>query len=140
PEVAARLALYRDLIALRRAHPAVQTGGFRWLHVDDETVVFARESADETVLVLATRGDADVELPAGAVTGAHASSTLFGNATLAVADDGAVVLAAEGPAFAMWMLPGIAAPASVPAPAEEEVSRGVISAGEPTPADIVADR
>ncbi|MGA7149581.1 MAG: glycoside hydrolase family 13 protein, partial [Microbacterium sp.] len=42
PEVAARLALYRDLIALRRAHPAVQTGGFRWLHVDDETVVFAR--------------------------------------------------------------------------------------------------
>ncbi len=140
PEVAARLALYRDLIALRRAHPAVQTGGFRWLHVDDETVVFARESADETVLVLATRGDADVELPAGAVTGAQASSTLFGNATLAVADDGAVVLAAEGPAFAMWMLPGVAAPAPVPAPAEDEVSRGVTGAGEPTPADIVADR
>lgn len=108
--VAERIALYRDLVGLRRAHPALGTGGLRWLHVDDECVVFVRESEQESVLVLAARGDADLELPPGAVAGAAAAQTLFGDATLAVAEGGAVALAAEGPAFAAWALPGVAVP------------------------------
>lgn len=107
---AERIALYRDLVGLRRAHPVLGTGGLRWLHVDDECVVFVRESAAETVLVLAARGDADVELPPGALAGASAAAPLFGDATLAVAGDGAVALVAEGPAFAAWALPGVATP------------------------------
>ncbi len=112
PEVAERLALYRELIGLRRAHQALATGGMRWLHVDDETVVFVRESADESVLVLATRGDADVALAAGAVLGADAAASVYGDATLALAPDGEVRLAADGPAFAAWRLPGVGAPAA----------------------------
>ncbi|WP_259363385.1 glycoside hydrolase family 13 protein [Microbacterium esteraromaticum] len=54
---ASALAVYRSLVGLRRAHPVLGTGGMRWLHVDDETVVFVRESAEESVLVLATRGE-----------------------------------------------------------------------------------
>ncbi|WP_460796753.1 glycoside hydrolase family 13 protein [Microbacterium sp. GXF0217] len=108
PVVASRLALYRSLVALRREHPVLATGGMRWLHVDDETIVFVRESIEESVLVLATRGGADVELAGGAVpVGAKA---LFGEATLATSD-GSVVLVAEGPAFAAWSLPGVPLPA-----------------------------
>ncbi|MGN7861711.1 glycoside hydrolase family 13 protein [Microbacterium sp. 22303] len=110
PDTAERIALYRDLVGLRRAHPVLGTGGLRWLHVDDDGLVFVRESAEETVLVLAARGDVDIELPAGALAGAAAAEALFGDATLAVADDGAVALAAEGPVFAAWTLPGVAAP------------------------------
>ena len=110
PETAERIALYRDLVRLRRAHPVLGTGGLRWLHVDDECLVFVRESEAETVLVLAARGDVDIELPPGTLTGAPAAEDLFGDATLAVAEGGAVALAAEGPAFAAWALPGVAAP------------------------------
>ena len=82
----------------------------RWLHVDDETVVFVRESAEESVLVLATCGGADVALPAMALPGAAQADALFGEATVAVASDGSVALAATGPAFAAWSIPGAVAP------------------------------
>src|SRR5690606_10624409 len=112
PAVAERLALYRDLIGLRRAHSALASGGMRWLHVDEETVVFVRESAAESVLVLATRGGTEVELALGALPRAAEAEAVFGDATLAVASDGAVMLAADGPAFAVWTLPGVAVPAA----------------------------
>ncbi|HWU28918.1 MAG TPA: glycoside hydrolase family 13 protein, partial [Microbacterium sp.] len=70
PELAEVFETYRSLVGLRRAHPVLGTGGMRWLHVDDETVVFVRESAEESVLVLATRGGADIELAPGALPGA----------------------------------------------------------------------
>jgi alpha-glucosidase len=110
PETAERIALYRDLVLLRRQHPVLGTGGLRWLHVDDECLVFVRESEAETVLVLAARGDVDIELPPGALTGTGAAEALFGDATFAVAEGGAVALAADGPAFAAWALPGVSAP------------------------------
>ena len=111
PATAEVLSTYRSLIALRREHSALGTGGLRWVHVDDETIVFVRESAAGSVLVLATRGGADVSLDAGAVPGPSAASALFGDATLAVAPDGSVALAAEGPSFAAWSLPGVVVPA-----------------------------
>lgn len=110
PPVAERIDLYREMIGLRRAHPVLGTGGLRWLHVDDETVVFVRESTDESVLVLATRGDADVELEPGLLAGAAEAVELVGAATLAVSTDGAVLLSADGPAFAAWSLPGVTIP------------------------------
>lgn len=110
PDVAERLSVYRDLVALRREHPVLGTGGLRWLHVDDEAVVFTRESAEQTVLILATRDGVDAALPAGALPGADAAEALFGEATLAVASDGSVDIVAEGPTFAVWSLPGVAVP------------------------------
>ncbi|MCP2636280.1 glycoside hydrolase family 13 protein [Microbacterium sp. HD4P20] len=111
PATADRLALYRELIALRHAHPVLSTGGMRWVHVDDETVAFVRESAHETLLVLAATGDVDAEIPAASLPGAAAAETLFGDATLAVADDGSVLLSADAPVFAVWRLAGVATPA-----------------------------
>lgn len=137
PAVAERIALYRDLIALRTAHPALQTGGFRWVHVDDGGVAFVRESADETLLVLAARGDTDASVPAGSLPGAASAQALFGDAMLAVAEDGAVLLSAEGPAFAVWALPGVSAPPATAEGETAEVSRGVVGGDETTPADEV---
>lgn len=110
PRVADRLSLYRELITLRREHGVLATGGMRWVWIDDTTVVFVRESAEESVLVLAARADADLSLPAGAVTGAERAELVYGDATLATSADGGVLLAAEGPAFAVWTLPGVAVP------------------------------
>jgi alpha-glucosidase len=67
------------------------------------------------VLVVAARGDVDAELPAGALLGAEQAEPVFGDATLAVASDGSVLVSAEGPAFAAWVLPGVAAPQSTAA-------------------------
>lgn len=107
PAIAERIALYRELIALRHAHPALQTGGMRFVHVDDEALVFVRESAAETMLVVASRGDLSVELDAVLLPGASHAQALFGDVTLATATDGSVLLEAEGPAFALWSLPGV---------------------------------
>lgn len=121
PEVAARLALYRELIELRRTHRALAVGGLRWLHVDDETVVFVREASDESMLVLATRGDADVVLAPGLLH--DDARAVFGDATLAAASDGGIRLAAAGPAFAAWVLPGVTAPV---APGELDTAGAVL--------------
>ncbi|MEV8267158.1 glycoside hydrolase family 13 protein [Microbacterium sp. NPDC076911] len=110
PDVAARLELYRNLIRLRRAHETLATGGLRWVHVDEQSVVFVRESADETLLVLATREGADADIKAGMLSGVAAAEGLYGDATLAVSDDGSVLISAEGPAFAVWSLPGVKLP------------------------------
>jgi alpha-glucosidase len=94
------IALYRDLIALRNGHPVLAGGGLRWLHVDDDAVVFIRESEAECVLVAAARGAMDVVV---AVEGeAH---PLFGG--LAIPGNRIVT---EGPVFAAWALPGLDAP------------------------------
>ena len=115
-EAAETLELYRELIGLRHKHPVLATGGLRWLHVDDHAMVFVREGADETVLVLAARGDVDVELEPAALAGADSAVAIAGRASLALAADagrrGRVRLAAAGPVFAAWSLPGVAAPAS----------------------------
>lgn len=110
PHVAVRLALYRALIAVRREHTALAIGGLRWLYVDDDAMVFVRETEEETVLVLASSADVDIDLVPGLVRGADAATSLVGDATLACADDGAVAVAADGPTFAVWALPGVAAP------------------------------
>lgn len=138
PDTAERLALYRTLVGLRRAHPALATGGMRWVHIDDESVAFVRESADETVLVLAARGDVDAELGAGVLPAAGRAEAVFGDATLAVADDGSVLLSAEGPAFAVWVLPGVTVPAPPLTVGHDEPLRDVVDGETFTPAEIVA--
>lgn len=114
PSIAPVLELYRALVRMRRERAVLGTGGMRWLHVDDETLVFIRESADESILVLATRGGADVTIPAGALTGGKDAVSLYGDAALNASVDGAVSLAAAGPAFATWSLPGVAVPTVAP--------------------------
>lgn len=109
PDVAARIALYRDLIGLRRAHPALASGGMRWLHVDGNGVVFVRESAAECVLVVASRGAMTAEFPAELLPGASSATLLYGSARIDTG--GSVHVSTEGTAFAAWALPGVDAPA-----------------------------
>lgn len=118
PAYAARLALYRDMLRLRREHPVLATGGLRWLYVDDAAAVFVRESAEESVLVLASRGAADATIPAVLLPGAEAATALYGDATVTVTDAGDVRVRAAGTAFAAWALPGVTAPPSRAAEAE----------------------
>ncbi|MGV9769111.1 alpha-amylase family glycosyl hydrolase [Microbacterium sp. NPDC003461] len=114
PEIAARLELYRDLIALRREHPALATGGLRIIGVADDGFAFVRESADETVLVVAASGPFSAEVDEATVPGIGSATRRYGDLEI---ENGSV--RADGPAFAVWTLPGVAAPgvgASEPGP------------------------
>ncbi|MGA0568388.1 glycoside hydrolase family 13 protein [Rathayibacter sp. KR2-224] len=105
-------ALYRELIALRRTHVALDEGGFRWVHVGDDVLVFIREHAEESVLVLASRAAADVRLPYEAAAGWEQAKIVFGDVELEVdspaeEDDGGVRLRVPGPQFVAIAMPGI---------------------------------
>ncbi len=106
-EHADTIELYRRLIALRRAHPAIAEGGIRWVHVSDEAVAFVREAAAERVLVLATRTLTSVDL----------GTELPDDAELLLAENGGAPVpwsegrvSTAGPAFAAWRLPGVELP------------------------------
>lgn len=46
---------HQQLIHLRRNLPALHEGGFRWLHTSDDVVIFERATADQAVIVQASR-------------------------------------------------------------------------------------
>jgi alpha-glucosidase len=101
-ESASSIELYRRLIALKRSHPALSGGGIRWLSASDEAVAFVRESAEECVLVVASRSAAQVSL----------GGELPDDAELL---EGSIAwsggrLATPGPVFLAWGLPGVELP------------------------------
>lgn len=113
-------ALYAALIALRRSQPALNGGGVRWLHVGDDVLVYVRESAENSVLVAAGRGDFSVTIPAQALAGRFTDADAplplfgaevegFGGVALAASDDG-ITLSATGAQFAAWALSGVESP------------------------------
>lgn len=91
-------AYYRQLIAVRRAHPALQTGTFRPLATDGDLLVFLREdvAADDAVIVAVNRGaqsaTATVPLPSGWSAGA-VREVLGGQRVAAGADDMSLTVA-----------------------------------------------
>ena len=85
------LAGYRELLGLRRAEPALRHGGLRWLHADADCLVFARETAGESLLVCARRAPGrPLPLPWRAEGVHNASATN--------------VIPGEGPAVRVWRL------------------------------------
>ena len=113
PGVARTIDLYAELIHLRTAHPAARAalngGGMRWLHVGDDLLVYVREAAEGSVLLVAARAASEVMLPPHALSGADAASLLFGNGQLTASVDG-IRLVAGGPSFTAWVLPGVVVP------------------------------
>jgi alpha-glucosidase len=97
----ATLARYRDLIALRRRHEALRRGGLRWVHVDDDMLVFLRETAEQRLLVSARRAPgAPVR-----IAGLGPAEPVYGDSGPLWPDsDGAVCLPADGPAFHVWAI------------------------------------
>lgn len=75
------LGLYRRLVGARRGHVALRRGGLRWLHAEEDALVFVREHPEEHVLVhVARSAHADVVIPAHAVPGAQRGARVEGTA------------------------------------------------------------
>jgi alpha-glucosidase len=84
---------YRRLIALRRSSPALARGGIRYAYVDDDVIAYVRETAEESLLCLASRAPHEpVRLPVAA------EETLYGDDP---EEDG---FPADGPSFHVWRL------------------------------------
>ena len=95
-------AAYRRLVALRRSHDALARGGHRFAYVDDDVIVYLRETRSERLLCLASRADhAPVRLSLTAL-GCRAVDTLYGETPDVDGDD--LVLPAAGPSFHVWRL------------------------------------
>ncbi len=104
-------AYFKALIHLRRTSPALQDGGFQVVCIEDDTLVFQRDTEDEVILVVARRGTNP--RPAGPIQVSHAAvpdGTLFcelfsgqqavvqsGYLPLPVVQPGAQVWVARGP-------------------------------------------
>jgi alpha-glucosidase len=88
----ATLKLYRTLIALRREHPALRSGGLRWLHCAEDFVLYERALPDETLLIQASRAGHE-PLPAPV-----AAENLLGGPDLVPG----APMPADGPAFHVW--------------------------------------
>lgn len=86
--------LYRELIALRREHEALRTGGLRWLHCDVDFVLYERAAPGATVLVQVSR--APHEPLSAAVVGA----SLTGGPDLVPGRP----MPADGPAWHVWLV------------------------------------
>lgn len=93
---------YRRLIALRRSSDALARGGLRYVLVDDEVIVYLRETPHERLLCLASRDfHAPIRLPL-AKLGCRELETLHGSEPSLDGTD--AVLPAEGPSFHVWRL------------------------------------
>jgi alpha-glucosidase len=98
----------RRLLAIRRASPALRRGGVRWVHLDDDVIVYLRDHPQERLLVALTRAAAaEVVLDAevlGLAPGAAAESLLEGD-DLPVRAGHVRLPAVEGPSGRLWRLP-----------------------------------
>lgn len=94
---------YRELVALRRASPALRHGGFRWVDVGDDSLTFLRESADERLLVHAVREPTEPVAVTAAALGASGGGALLGGDDLRV-EDGVIALPCDGPDFFVWSI------------------------------------
>lgn len=83
---------YRSLIALRRSHAALRSGGLRWLHTADDVVLFERALPEETLVVQVSRAAHEP------VISPFAASHLLGGPDLAPGTP----LPGDGPAFHVW--------------------------------------
>ena len=89
--------IYRSLIALRTGHRALREGGMRWVLIEDDALAYLRETADERVLILATRGPWTGSVLPG---GVRAARNLHGGLELPESAEVAV----PGPSVQVWAL------------------------------------
>jgi alpha-glucosidase len=89
---AGTLRRYRELLALRRSHPALRAGGLRWAYVSGDALAYWREVGDERLLVLARRA------PGPPVPVPVRGENVYGGAAL----DGE--LPGDGPTLQVWVV------------------------------------
>src|SRR5450755_3356437 len=97
------LQMFKDLIAIRHAHPALRRGGLRWVLAADDALGHLRETADETILMVLSRSPwSGALLPASLLTGAEAETIYGANDRRLMA--GALVIPGDGPGVGIWRL------------------------------------
>jgi alpha-glucosidase len=57
------LVLYRELLALRKAHPALNFGGYRSVPADGDLLLYIRHTREERLLVALNLGESAAEFP-----------------------------------------------------------------------------
>ena len=98
------LEVYRGLISARNASHALRHGGLRWVHADDDTLVFLRESKEQTALVHCSRAAHDpIQLSTRHLAGVADAVTAYGRDLICSADS--VSLVAEAPGINIWTWP-----------------------------------
>jgi alpha-glucosidase len=91
------LGEYRRLISLRRSSDALARGGIRYAFVDDDVIVYLRESSEERLLCLASRAPHEpIRVPLTSL------ETLYGGDP--EVEGGEALLPADGPSFHVWRL------------------------------------
>ncbi|GAB77897.1 alpha-glucosidase [Austwickia chelonae] len=92
---------FRSLIAARRSSEALCVGGLRLVRVEDDALVFLRESRSECVLVHCARaGHPPLEVPVHRLPGLDGGRALHGRGP--VWDGGRAFFTAEGPEVGLW--------------------------------------
>ena len=98
------LEVYRGLIAARNGSHALRHGGLRWVHADEDSLVFLRESPEQTALVHCSRDAHDpIKISARHLAGVDNAHTAYGSDL--VKDAGSVVFRAEAPGVNIWTWP-----------------------------------
>lgn len=93
-------AIYRDLIALRRDNWSLRHGGLRWIYIDDDALVFLRETETQTALVhVARAAHRDVELSLSLLAGAEEARVAYGHS--GHIHNGDLVLSAASPGISV---------------------------------------
>jgi len=99
------LEVYAGLAALRKKHKALVDGALRFVYADEDAMVYARESAKETMVVLATRAKAKkLEIASDAIPGLDRAALVYGKAELSAGKKTATFSAGKME-FAVWHLP-----------------------------------
>jgi alpha-glucosidase len=99
----ATLRAYQSLIRLRRNTVALQRGGLRWVHVDDDAIAFLRETADERILVVASRAaGTPLVFPRGVLGPDHHIDVLYGDAPAVDAEG--IHVPGSAPGAQVWRL------------------------------------
>jgi len=98
------LEVYRGLISARNTSHALRHGGLRWVHADDDVLVFLRESEEQTALVHCARAaHSPIRLSTRHLTGVAQAGTAYGRDLTCSGDS--VSLAADGPEVNIWTWP-----------------------------------
>jgi len=98
------LEVYRGLICARNVSHALRHGGLRWVHADDDVLVFLRESAEETALIHCARAAHEpIQVSTRHLTGVADAHTAYGRDLILGGDT--VSFVADQPEVNIWTWP-----------------------------------
>jgi alpha-glucosidase len=98
------LDVYRGLISARNLSHALRHGGLRWVHADDDVLVFLRESAEETALIHCARAAHDpIRVSIRHLIGVADAHTAYGRDLILSGDSASLM--ADQPEVNIWTWP-----------------------------------